>query len=53
MRQYDKTEGVRYIWKYMKSIDIYDTIITTNFTGVKEAVRGHLWLRGAELDVVI
>ena len=35
---------------YMKSIDIYGTIITTNFGEVKEAVRGNLWLIDAELD---
>ena len=44
------SQGVGYIWKYVKSIDIYDTIITTDFKGVEEAVRGHLWLIGAELD---
>ena len=34
----------------MKSIGIYSTVITTNFKGVEEAVRGHLRLIGTELD---
>ena len=34
----------------MKPIDIYGTIMTTNFEGVKEAGRGNLWLIDAELD---
>ena len=34
----------------MKSISIYSKIITTNFKGVQEAVRGHLRLIGTELD---
>ena len=34
----------------MKPIDIYGTIMTTNFEGVKEADRGNLWLIDAELD---
>ena len=34
----------------MKSKGNYGTIITTNLKGVKEAVRGHLWLTGADLD---
>ena len=38
---------------YMKSIEIYDTIITTIFRGVKEAVRGNLWLIGTELELLI
>lgn len=29
---------------YMQSIEIYGTIITTIFGGVKEAFRGNLWL---------
>ena len=35
---------------YMKSIEIYGTIITAIFRGVKEAVKRNLWLIGAELD---
>ena len=35
---------------YMKPIDIYGTIMITNFEGVKEAGRGNLWLIDAELD---
>ena len=35
---------------YMKWIEIYGTIITTIFRGIKETVRGNLWLTGAELD---
>ena len=35
---------------YTKSIEIYNTITTTIFRGVKEAVGGNLWLIGAELD---
>ena len=38
---------------YMKSIEIYGTIITTIFRGVKEAVRENLWLIGAELDAYV
>ena len=34
----------------MKPIDIYGTITTTNFGGVKEAGRGNLWFIDAELD---
>ena len=34
----------------MKSIGIYSTVITTNFKGAEEAVRGHLRLIGTELD---
>ena len=35
---------------HLKSIEIYGTIITTIFGGVKERVRGKLCLIGAELD---
>ena len=35
---------------YMKSIEVYDTIITIIFRGVKEAVRQELLRIGAELD---
>ena len=34
----------------MKPIEIYDTIITTIFRGVKESVRGNFSLIAAELD---
>ena len=36
---------------YMKSIEINGTVITTIFSGVKEAVRGNLWLIESELDL--
>ena len=35
---------------YMKSIEIYGTIITTIFRGVKEAFREKFWRIEAELD---